>query len=161
MDKLSQQELIRIRRGAEDAIQAMNRNHKSFIDAVSHPLNIIALVDMAQSSIGQQAKVEEMQNDVSIMLNSHKRMSVGLLQQQDKIEKLTKERDELQTLYTQQGINMLKLQKRVDAVKGLIEDLNKCYQQDHQNKFEYWRGFADSAGILGKRLEQALKGEGQ
>ena len=52
------------------------------------------------------------------------------------------------------------LQKRVDAVKGLIEDLNKCYQQDHQNKFEYWRGFADSAGILGKRLEQALKGEG-
>ncbi len=67
--------------------------------------------------------------------------------------------EELQTLYTQQGINMLKLQKRVDAVKGLIEDLNKCYQQDHQNKFEYWRGFADSAGILGKRLEQALKGE--
>ncbi|MGL2960176.1 hypothetical protein ACSVHA_07505 [Acinetobacter baumannii] len=53
------------------------------------------------------------------------------------------------------------LQKRVDAVKGLIEDLNKCYQQDHQNKFEYWRGFADSAGILGKRLEQALKGEGK
>ena len=26
------------------------------------------------------------------------------------------------------------LQKRVDAIKGLIEDLNKCYQQDHQNK---------------------------
>lgn len=50
------------------------------------------------------------------------------------------------------------LQKRVDAAKQLIEDLNKCYQQDHQNKFEYWRGFADSAGILGKRLEQALKG---
>ena len=50
------------------------------------------------------------------------------------------------------------LQKRVDAAKQLIEDLNKCYQQDHQNKFEYWCGFADSAGILGKRLEQALKG---
>ena len=50
------------------------------------------------------------------------------------------------------------LQKRVDAAKQLIEDLNKCYQQDHQNKFEYWRGFAGSAGILGKRLEQALKG---
>ncbi|MFK6097799.1 hypothetical protein Q4016_07215 [Acinetobacter baumannii] len=50
------------------------------------------------------------------------------------------------------------LQKRVGAAKQLIEDLNKCYQQDHQNKFEYWRGFADSAGILGKRLEQALKG---
>ena len=50
------------------------------------------------------------------------------------------------------------LQKQVDAAKQLIEDLNKCYQQDHQNKFEYWRGFADSAGILGKRLEQALNG---
>ena len=50
------------------------------------------------------------------------------------------------------------LQKQVDAVKQLIEDLNKCYQQDHQNKFEYWRGFADSAGILRKGLEQALKG---
>ena len=50
------------------------------------------------------------------------------------------------------------LQKQMDAAKQLIEDLNKCYQQDHQNKFEYWRGFADSAGILGKRLEQALKG---
>ena len=52
----------------------------------------------------------------------------------------------------------IEMQKRVDAAKQLIEDLNKCYQQDHQNKFEYWRGFADSAGILGKRLEQALKG---
>ena len=50
------------------------------------------------------------------------------------------------------------LQKQADAAKQLIEDLNKCYQQDHQNKFEYWRGFADSAGILGKRLEQAIKG---
>ena len=53
------------------------------------------------------------------------------------------------------------LQKQVDAAKQLIEDLNKCYQQDHQNKFEYWRGFADSAGILRKRLEQALKGGGK
>ena len=50
------------------------------------------------------------------------------------------------------------LQKIVDAVKVLIEDLNKCYQQDHQNKFEYWCGFADSAGILGKRLEQVIRG---
>ena len=50
------------------------------------------------------------------------------------------------------------LQKQVDAAKQLIEDLNKCYQQDHQNKFEYWRGFADSAVTLRKRLEQALKG---
>ena len=62
------------------------------------------------------------------------------------------------SVYQHQQSKIDELQKRVDAVKGLIEDLNKCYQQDHQNKFEYWRGFADSAGILGKRLEQALKG---
>ncbi|WHP06781.1 hypothetical protein QLH32_04735 [Acinetobacter corruptisaponis] len=61
-------------------------------------------------------------------------------------------------MYAARQTKVDELQKRVDAVKGLIEDLNKCYQQDHQNKFEYWRGFADSAGILGKRLEQALKG---
>ncbi|WP_079745415.1 hypothetical protein [Acinetobacter baumannii] len=97
-----------------------------------------------------QAKVEELKA-------SHHGEVIG---HEVHFKKIKKERDELQTLYTQQGINMLKLQKRVDAVKGLIEDLNKCYQQDHQNKFEYWRGFADSAGILGKRLEQALKGEG-
>ena len=30
------------------------------------------------------------------------------------------------------------LQKQVNAAKQLIEDLNKCYQQDHQNKFEYF-----------------------
>ena len=60
--------------------------------------------------------------------------------------------------WTHQQSKIDELQKRVDAAKQLIEDLNKCYQQDHQNKFEYWRGFADSAGILRKRLEQALKG---
>ncbi len=97
----------------------------------------------------QQAKVEELKA-------SHHGEMIG---HEVHFKKIKQERDELQTLYTQQGINMLKLQKRMDAVKGLIEDLNKCYQQDHQNKFEYWRGFADSAGILGKRLEQALKGE--
>ena len=61
-------------------------------------------------------------------------------------------------VYQHQQSKVDELQKRVDAVKGLIEALNKCYQQDHQNKFEYWRGFADSAVILGKRLEQALNG---
>ncbi len=60
--------------------------------------------------------------------------------------------------WVEQQAKIDELQKQMDAAKQLIEDLNKCYQQDHQNKFEYWRGFADSAGILRKRLEQALKG---
>ena len=63
--------------------------------------------------------------------------------------------------WQEQQAKIDELQKQVDAAKQLIEDLNKCYQQDHQNKFEYWRGFADSAGILRKRLEQALKGGGK
>ena len=65
---------------------------------------------------------------------------------------------DLCVLWQHQQSKVDELQKRVDAVKGLIEDLNKCYQQDHQNKFEYWRGFADSAGIFGKRLEQVIRG---
>lgn len=61
MSDLAQQELIRIRRAAEDAAYAMNRNYKPFIDVVSHPLNIITLVDMAQKSIKQQSKVHDIQ----------------------------------------------------------------------------------------------------
>lgn len=145
MDKLSQQELIRIRRGAEDAIQAMNRNHKSFIDAVSHPLNIIALVDMAQSSIGQQAKVGELQNDVSIMLNSHKRMSVGLLQQQSMIEELIKERDELQ--------------KRINIMQEKINEVID-YIGNEFDDFYLGETNSDIHKILTVDLEKALKGEG-
>lgn len=86
--------------------------------------------------------------------------------QQSKVDELQKQKS-LQELEINQiaqanqqwQLKCDELQKRVYAAKQLIEDLNKCYQQDHQNKFEYWRGFADSAGILGKRLEQALKGD--
>ncbi|MFX6505051.1 hypothetical protein ABTG29_10860 [Acinetobacter baumannii] len=102
----------------------------------------------------QQAKVEELQRRNQMLNDNIKEQGQKLVYQNEVIEtqaeKLLGLRDE-----------KAELQKRVDAAKQLIEDLNKCYQQDHQNKFEYWRGFADSAGILGKRLEQALKGEGQ
>ncbi len=61
-------------------------------------------------------------------------------------KKIKQERDELQTLYIQQGINMLKLQKRVDTV---VVEIEKLYL----------------SGVIGfgtvKKLEQALKGEGQ
>lgn len=101
-----------------------------------------------------QAKVEELQRRNQMLNDNIKEQGQKLVYQNEVIEtqaeKLLGLRDE-----------KAELQKRVDAAKQLIEDLNKCYQQDHQNKFEYWRGFADSAGILGKRLEQALKGEGQ
>lgn len=95
---------------------------------IPYSLGIEAAYEAGQQS--QQSKVEELQNDVSIMLNSHKRMSVGLLQQQSMIEELIKDRDELQ--------------KRVDAVIIEIENM-------------YLSGAISFDTV--KKLEQALKGE--
>ncbi|EXH50688.1 hypothetical protein J605_0750 [Acinetobacter baumannii 1412924] len=106
----------------------------------------------------QQAKVEELQNDVSIMLASHKRMSVGLLQQQDKIEKLIKERDELQ--------------KRVNSLEQILNkatevvDLNIETVEQSRDKAKDMQSRNYSASMLyflkpiRRVLEQALKGEG-
>lgn len=78
----------------------------------------------------RQTEVDELQNNISLILASHKRMSVGLLKQQDKIEKLTIECDELQ--------------EQVIAVKQLI-------QEYHQHSYRE----ADDFVFY---LEQALKG---
>ncbi|MFX9663803.1 hypothetical protein ABTO78_13715 [Acinetobacter baumannii] len=132
----------------------------------------------------QQAKVEELEKQLSEYIFVSETLDEMYLKEVKSSEELQEEfaEDErflkeqikdkdlkISNLEYQQGMDkelirslqskIEKLQKRVGAAKQLIEDLNKCYQQDHQNKFEYWRGFADSAGILGKRLEQALKGE--
>ncbi|HCH8414783.1 TPA: hypothetical protein NNQ18_004593 [Salmonella enterica] len=94
----------------------------------------------------QQAKVKELQNDVSIMINSHKRMSVGLLQQQSMIEELIKERDELQK---QVDAALKKLDKRRDELWSKWKWQADMQDQGAANAFEeaYWI------------LEQALKGE--
>ena len=102
----------------------------------------------------QQSKIDELQRRNQMLSNNIKEQGQKLVYQNEVIEtqaeKLLGLRDE-----------KAELQKRVDAAQQLIEDLNECYQQDHQNKFEYWRGFADSAVTLRKRLEQALKGGDQ
>jgi O-phosphoseryl-tRNA(Cys) synthetase len=56
VDKLTNRELILFKRAAEDAIHACNRHYAPFIDVVAHPLNIISLVEMAQS---RQAELDE------------------------------------------------------------------------------------------------------
>lgn len=61
MDKLSDRELTLIRRAAEDAIEAWNRNHKPFVDVVSHPLKICTLVDMAKLSLTQQKRIDDLE----------------------------------------------------------------------------------------------------
>ncbi len=62
--KLSQRQLVLIRRAAEDAIHACNRHYGPFVDVVAHPLNICALVDMAQLSVGLKVKVEQLQGQL-------------------------------------------------------------------------------------------------
>ncbi|MDC4653045.1 hypothetical protein ACR2E5_05605 [Acinetobacter baumannii] len=57
--KLSQRQLVLIRRAAEDAIHACNRHYGPFVDVVAHPLNIISLVDMAQESLHQQELIKQ------------------------------------------------------------------------------------------------------
>lgn len=139
MDKLSQQELTRIRRGAEDAIQAMNRNHKSFIEAVSHPLNIIALVDMAQASIGQKAKVEGLQKQ---LIDQGQRFNV----QAQRVKDLEYKNGELQKL--------------VDAFKdhaAMLRKAAKSYAYTEREQNILLSQADDIEKILG--LEQALKGE--
>ncbi|MBJ8495900.1 hypothetical protein [Acinetobacter nosocomialis] len=90
----------------------------------------------------QQAKVEELKA-------SHHGEVIG---HEVHFKKIKQERDELQTLYTQQGINMLKLQKRVDQ-QGLIIAKAMSIASDLQKS---WSMFE-----IGKKLEQALKGEGK
>lgn len=141
----------RIRQAEVDGLQAKVEELKATIKG-----NHGRIAELERLNRVKAQAIIDLHQEITELKASHHGEVIG---HEVHFKKIKQERDELQTLYIQQGINMLKMQKRVDAVKGLIEDLNKCYQQDHQNKFEYWRGFADSAGILGKRLEQALKGE--
>ena len=104
---------------------------------IGEKLSPVQIVGARKAWQEQQAKIDEL-HKISVALNTE------TIRQREQVAYYLSKNAELQ--------------KRVDAAKQLIEDLNKCYQQDHQNKFEYWRGFADSAGILGKRLEQALNG---
>lgn len=62
--KLSIRQLTLIRRAAEDAIHACNRHYGPFVDVVAHPLNICALVDMAQTSIGQQVDLNRLKDQM-------------------------------------------------------------------------------------------------
>ena len=40
---------------------------------------------------------------------------------------------------------------------SLKSDLKKTYEDDKDNKFEYWRGFAESAGAFYAIVEAFLK----
>ena len=144
----------------------MFMNIERRFDQESNTYDYCAIRWIWESWQHQQAKVEELQNNINLLneaLDIKEQLNQKLREREDELQKQLSEyifvSETLDEMYVKEAQKSDELQKRVDAVKGLIEDLNKCYQQDHQNKFEYWRGFADSAGILGKRLEQALKGD--
>ncbi|EOE5312406.1 hypothetical protein ACY2PF_000188 [Acinetobacter baumannii] len=96
----------------------------------------------------QQAKVEGLQDDISLMLASHKRMSVGLLQQQEVISEHEKRRLQLATEKRVLIKERDELQKRVDAALKLMQ---KPVIVGEPAKYVCARF---------KEIEQALKGEG-
>ncbi|MCD6663471.1 MAG: hypothetical protein LT082_08735 [Comamonas sp.] len=59
MADLTYEERKRLRRLAEDARDACNRHYGPFVDAVAHPLNILALLDMAERTETGAYKPEE------------------------------------------------------------------------------------------------------
>ncbi|HEO1771824.1 TPA: hypothetical protein VAM13_000114 [Acinetobacter baumannii] len=144
----------------------MFMNIERRFDQESNTYDYCAIRWIWESWQHQQAKVGELENDTSLMLASHKRMSIGLLQQQDKIEKLTKERDELQRqlseyifvaetldeMYVKEVKSSEELQKRVDALEKAEFTLARIRSIVSKNLLE---------SILIREVRQALKGEGQ
>lgn len=55
MADLSYEERKRLRRAAEDGRDACNRHYGPFVDVVAHPLNILALLDMAARTATSEA----------------------------------------------------------------------------------------------------------
>ncbi len=150
---------------------------------IPYSLGLEGAYEAGQQSM--QAKVEGLQDDISLILASHKRMSVGLLQQQKVISEhekrrlqlatekrvLIKERDELQKqlseyifvsetldeMYVKEVQKSDELQKRVDAALKLIESWNEIAF----DKTTHWtEGYEEGCYHCAAQLEQALKGEG-
>lgn len=60
---LSFEDLRKFRRAAEDAISACNPDYGPFVRTVSHPLNILALVEMAEESIRLKQELASVKRD--------------------------------------------------------------------------------------------------
>lgn len=98
MDKLDHRQLAIIKRAAEDAIHACNRHYGPFLDVVAHPLNIIALIEMAQS---RQAEVEQLKcENKKIHGREIKKFEENLILKAE-IEEKNKRIEELESALTQ------------------------------------------------------------
>lgn len=108
--KLSQRQLVLIRRAAEDAIHACNRHYGPFVDVVAHPLNICALVDMAQMNIGHQEKMDGLTKLLSIALGD---LNVAKKNLRDRYAAFQLVREEIEGL--QKSLNTLSQKFKQDA----------------------------------------------
>ncbi|WP_217484344.1 hypothetical protein [Acinetobacter lactucae] len=177
MGKLSARQLTLIRRAAEDAIHACNRHYSPFVDVVAHPLNITALVDMAQESIRQKGELKELQEEFAederflkeqIQQKDLEISNLKYLQGMDKdlIQTLQGKSENLQKrVFELEGEILLKalslfektfqenkeLQKRVEAVKKELSTAKEGYYGLNQDGADIECFIFD--------LEQALKGE--
>lgn len=68
MIDLTYEERKRMRRVAEDARDACNRHYEPFVDVVAHPLNILALLDMAARGT-ESAQREQSESDECLALD--------------------------------------------------------------------------------------------
>jgi len=129
MDKLNHRELTLIKCAAEDAIHACNRHYGPFVDVVAHPLNIIALVEMAQS---KQAEINQLQSQINEMAE------VGLSQEsvikeKDKklkaVEQILIELKESMTNFKEMDLYDKGVRVVTDCI---IRDLEKAMRGEHE-----------------------------
>lgn len=77
MASLSYEERKRLRRAAEDARDACNRHFGPFVDVVAHPLNILALLDMAGQVDKQQRTLANIEAFVACDASAISYQSLG------------------------------------------------------------------------------------
>lgn len=77
MASLSYEERKRLRRAAEDARDTCNRHFGPFVDVVAHPLNILALLDMAGQVDKQQRTLANIEAFVACDASAISYQSLG------------------------------------------------------------------------------------
>ncbi|WEI24212.1 hypothetical protein PYR74_10105 [Acinetobacter bereziniae] len=132
MDKLNHRELTLIKCAAEDAIHACNRHYGPFVDVVAHPLNIIALVEMAQS---KQAEINQLQSQINEMAE------VGLSQEsviKEKDKRIESALSELESLHNKKWAEWkeqadMHSQGEANAYEHAMQILEKTLRGEHAN----------------------------
>ncbi|WP_287906540.1 hypothetical protein [Acinetobacter sp.] len=137
MDKLDHRELTLIKRAAEDAIHACNRHYKPFIDVIAHPLNIIALVEMAQS---RQAEVDQLQSQINEIAEVGLGQEIEINNKDEHAHNLYYENANLQLLVEEKDkrieaalVIVTKMAKATNSTAMWAYDLDKALRGEHES----------------------------